>query len=173
MKRIFKAAAAIAAVVLALSLFAACDDDDDSSSSYTYTYTDTYDFSSYTKASAAGTGWDSSVDWGVENYYTDKPDNGFLIVFTYENKSSLLYVYSSSDKTNGISVGYQGAGTYAIEITKTAYVEYLMLSYTSGATSFKYSPYAAVALGTYTISDYSGSLYIEGDGISDLAVYYY
>ena len=55
----------------------------------------------------------------------------------------------------------------------SGYTEYIGVSYTSGATSFKYSPYAVLTEGTYTLSDFSGGLYIRGDGISDLAVYYY
>ena len=71
MKRTFKPATAIAAMVLALSLFAACDDDDDSSSSYTYT--STYDFSSYTKATEAGS-------W----YWAPTPFRTSQAVFTLE-----------------------------------------------------------------------------------------
>ena len=175
MKRIFKAAAAIAAVVLALSLFAACDDDDDSSSGYTYTYTSTYDFSSYTKATAASTGWDEDSDWDIENYYTNKPDNAFLIIVTYETVDANLAVYASSDKTGGISVYSSGAGsTSALLIDSSGYTKYPGVSYTSGATSFTYySLYASQKLSLYTLSDFSDGLYIAGNSISELAVYYY
>ena len=132
MTRTFKAAAAIAAVAAALSLFAACDDDDDSSSGYTYTYTSTYDFSSYTKATAASTGWDESVDWDIENYYTNKSSNAFLIIVTYETLTSNLCVYTSSDKTSGIAVTSSGAGsTSALLIDSTGYTSYPGVSYTS------------------------------------------